>query len=170
MSRAGVQSALRGVKLVAFDFDGVFTDNRVWVFQDGREAVVCSRGDSMGLSLLRRHGIHLVVISTETNPVVRARCRKLKIPAVTGCDDKLAALKRLCRRLGVALEDAAFFGNDINDADCLRAVGLPVVPADAHPAVVPLARLRTRALGGNGAVRELCDRVDAARTTPARGA
>jgi YrbI family 3-deoxy-D-manno-octulosonate 8-phosphate phosphatase len=162
MTRAALQSALRALKLVAFDFDGVFTDNRVWVFQDGREAVACSRGDSMGLSLLRKHGLHLVVISTETNPVVRARCRKLKLPSITGCDDKLTALRRLCQRRGVEMSEVAFFGNDINDAACLGAVGLPVVPADAHPAVVPLARLRTRAPGGNGAGREFCDLVDAA--------
>ncbi len=145
------------IRLVAFDFDGVFTDNMVYVMQDGSEAVRCFRGDGLGLRKLESAGIATVVISTETNPVVTARSRKLKIRCIQSCHDKLHALERVAAELGISLAQTAFVGNDINDLDCLKAVGLPIVVNDAHPDVIPYAKYRTRARGGNGAVRELCD-------------
>ena len=99
--RRGVQARealLRGVELLVLDFDGVMTDNRVLVFEDGREAVLCSRGDGMGLELLRKAGVPVAVISKEINPVVGARCRKLKIPYLQGIEDKLAELARMVAR------------------------------------------------------------------------
>lgn len=145
------------IRLVAFDFDGVFTDNMVYVFQDGSEAVRCFRGDGIGLEKLRALGVDLVIISTETNPVVSARARKLGIPCLQGCKDKRAALEDVARGKGISLAMVAFVGNDINDLACLTAVGLPIVVQDAHQGVVPYGRYRTRALGGQGAVREICD-------------
>ena len=146
-----------GLKLVAFDFDGVFTDNSVYVLEDGREMVRCSRSDGLGVGLLKPLGLELVIISTETNPVVSARARKLGIACVQGCDDKLAALDRLLADKGLERRQAAFLGNDVNDLACLRAVGLPVAVADSHPAILPHVRYRTQAAGGYGAVREFCD-------------
>lgn len=154
------------VRLVAFDFDGVFTDNTVYVFEDGREAVRCSRADGIGLSQLKQAGIATVIISTETNPVVGARARKLGVRCIQGCADKRAALDTLLRELGLTLAQTAFVGNDVNDLPCLSVVGLPVVVADAHPAVVPVARIRTKARGGQGAVREVCDWLTQAAGTP----
>jgi YrbI family 3-deoxy-D-manno-octulosonate 8-phosphate phosphatase len=148
---------LAAVKLVVFDFDGVFTDNTVYVDQDGTETVRCWRSDGLGLGLLRKLGIRMAIISTETNPVVSARSRKLQIECVQGCEDKLAALDELCRRHELKRSQLAFVGNDINDRSCLEAVLLPMVVQDAHASVVPLARYRTEALGGRGAVREICD-------------
>ena len=145
------------VRLVAFDFDGVFTDNTVYVWQDGSEAVRCSRSDGLGLQKLERVRIPAVIISTEINPVVSARSRKLGIRCLQGCQDKLEALGTVVRELGISLSQVAFVGNDINDLPCLEAVGLPIVVRDAHPDVIPYARYRTRALGGHGAVREICD-------------
>jgi len=153
----------RRVRLLAFDFDGVFTDNRVLVLEDGREAVLCSRADGLGLARARAAGLELVVISTETNPVVGARCRKLAIECVQGCTDKLAALRAHARRLGIGLEEVAYLGNDINDLDCLRAVGLPACVADAWPEARAAARLVTARPGGTGAVREFCETVLALR-------
>jgi N-acylneuraminate cytidylyltransferase len=153
---------LQAVQLLALDFDGVMTDNRVLVFEDGREAVLCSRGDGMGLDLLRATGIPILVISKEGNPVVTARCRKLKIPCEQGVADKLPVLERAARERGVALSQVAFMGNDVNDLSCLRAVGLGIAPADAHPQVLRQADLITIAAGGVGAVREVCDLLMAA--------
>lgn len=147
-------------RLVAFDFDGVFTDNMVYVFQDGREAVRCSRGDGLGLQKLARWNIAAVIISTETNPVVSARSLKLGLRAIQGCDDKVLALESITQELGLPLSQVAFVGNDINDLPCLQEVGLPIVVGDAHPDVIPYARYQTRALGGHGAVREVCDLFD----------
>ncbi len=144
-------------RLVAFDFDGVFTDNAVWVMQDGTELVRCWRSDGLGLQQLGRLGLEVVVVSTETNPVVTARCRKLGLRCAQGCKDKLAALQTVAAEEQVPLECVAFVGNDVNDRECLQAVGLPMVVQDAHPDVLPLARWRTLAAGGHGAVREVCD-------------
>ncbi len=163
MTPGGLQAALARVRLVVFDFDGVFTDNTVYVSQDGTESVRCWRGDGLGLARVKEAGVETAVLSTETNPVVDARSRKLAIRCIQGCGDKLAALKILVDELHVALSDVAFVGNDINDLACLSAVGLPIVVHDAHPDVLDAAALRTSAPGGRGAVREVCDRIVAAR-------
>ena len=147
----------RSVRLVVFDFDGVFTDNTVWTDDAGNEWVRSWRGDGLGLEKLRKAGIPAWVLSTETHPVVARRCEKLGIPCRQGLADKGAALQTLATEVGVSLDDVAYIGNDVNDAGCLRVVGVPIVVQDAHPDVLPLARYRTRAAGGFGAVREICE-------------
>ncbi|GAB4420842.1 MAG: hypothetical protein Fur0044_17980 [Anaerolineae bacterium] len=154
---AGLAETMRNIRLVAFDFDGVFTDNAVWVAEDGQEWVRCWRGDGLGLRKLERAGINTVIISTETNPVVSARSRKLQIRCIQGCADKRAALESLMLELELSPAQVAFVGNDINDLPCLTWVELPVVVQDAHPSVLPYARYRTQTPGGYGAVREICD-------------
>lgn len=161
---------LAAVRLVVFDFDGVFTDNAVWVFEDGREAVRCTRADGIGLDMLRRLGIALAIISTETNPVVSARARKLKLRCIQSCADKRAAVAELAAELGVALTETAFVGNDVNDLPALQVVGVPVVVADAHTDVLAHAVLRTHRPGGHGAVRELCDLIAALHAAPGAAA
>lgn len=153
----GLAERLRKVRLVVFDFDGVFTDNMVYVFQDGTEAVRCTRFDGLGLQALRRAGLDLLVLSTETNPIVSVRCRKLGIPCTQACEDKRAALESLLSSKGLVAAQVAYVGNDVNDLACLRLVGVPIVVQDAHPDVWPFAVYRTQALGGHGAVREVCD-------------
>jgi 3-deoxy-D-manno-octulosonate 8-phosphate phosphatase (KDO 8-P phosphatase) len=154
-----VADALSSVQLVAFDFDGVFTDNTVLVNQDGVETVRCWRSDGLGLSRLRGLGVHLVIISTETNPVVTARARKLKLPCQQGVEDKAAAILATCRQLAVDPANVVFVGNDINDIPAFHAVGLPVAVADAYPEVLPHVMYRTHQPGGHGAVREICDLI-----------
>ncbi len=152
-----VQARMRALRLLAFDFDGVFTDNGVYVFQDGHEAVRCFRGDGIGLRRLERLGIEPIIISSEINPVVSARAGKLAIRCVQGVQDKRAALESLAQEMGISLDQVAFVGNDVNDLPCLACVGLPIVVRDAHPDVVPHALYQTRRPGGYGAVREICD-------------
>ena len=147
------------ISAVIMDFDGVFTDNKVVVFQDGREAVLCSRGDGYGLNGLQKTGVPMLVISKEPNPVVAARCAKLKIECIQGIDDKLPVLKAWLVERNLDIRQAVYVGNDTNDAQCLAAVGCGVVPSDAHPDVIPLARLVLNATGGNGALREFCDLI-----------
>lgn len=159
-----IREAILRLKLVVFDFDGVFTDNFVYVFDDGREAVRCSRLDSLGLSHLTRLGIKTAILSKETNAVVKHRAAKLKMPCVQGCDDKEPELLRMIFEQGLQAEEVAYVGNDINDVPCLKIVGLPVVVGDAHPDVVPYAKLQTKALGGKGAIREFCDLVNEVRS------
>jgi len=148
---------VREIRLVVFDFDGVFTDNTVLVFDDGTEAVSCWRGDGLGLRELRAHGLDVYVLSTETNPVVSVRCRKLSVPFTQSCDDKRAALLDLVSEREIELSQVAYVGNDVNDLECLRAVGLPIVVGDAHRSVLGAAKWRTKLPGGRGAVREVCD-------------
>jgi 3-deoxy-D-manno-octulosonate 8-phosphate phosphatase (KDO 8-P phosphatase) len=150
---------LEQVRLAVFDFDGVFTDNRVWVNERGEEALAFSRSDGLGLRRLDEVGVRSLIVSMEENPIVGARARKLRVDRVQGIVDKLSVLRERATEAGVSLEQTAFIGNDINDADCLRAVGCPVVPADAWPEVRPLARWVLSRVGGSGCVREFCDGV-----------
>jgi len=148
---------LRPIELLVFDFDGVFTDNRVYVFEDGREAVACNRGDGMGLSMLKASGLKIAVLSTEQNPVVDARCRKLQLECKHGLTDKAAALTALAREKNVDLNHVVYVGNDVNDLGCMEAAGFAVAVADAHPRALEKADLVLSSRGGAGAVRELCD-------------
>lgn len=148
---------IRQVRLVAFDFDGVFTDNTVYISQDGVESVRCWRSDGLGLKELTRLGLLSVIISTEENPVVTTRSQKLKIRCIQGCPDKRETLDEVAAEHRLSLQQIAFVGNDVNDLCCLEVVGVPIVVNDAHPDVVHAARYRTRTPGGYGAVREVCD-------------
>jgi N-acylneuraminate cytidylyltransferase len=147
------------LRLIVFDFDGVMTDNRVLVHQDGTETVVCDRGDGLGIERLRGRGMNMLVLSKEVNPVVAARCRKLQLPCVQGIDHKAEYLTRHLREESIDPAHVAYVGNDVNDLECLKLVGMPIVVQDAHPSVRSVARLILDAPGGRGAVRELCDRV-----------
>jgi 3-deoxy-D-manno-octulosonate 8-phosphate phosphatase (KDO 8-P phosphatase) len=150
---------LERVRFAVFDFDGVFTDNRVWVSERGEESLAFSRSDGLGLRRLDEVGVHYLIVSMERNPIVGARAEKLGAECVQGIDDKLSILRHHSHTRGVALEQTAYVGNDVNDAECLRVVGLPVVPADAWPEVKPLARWVLSRAGGAGCVREFCDGV-----------
>jgi 3-deoxy-D-manno-octulosonate 8-phosphate phosphatase (KDO 8-P phosphatase) len=160
-----LEPLLERVRLAVFDFDGVFTDNRVYVNERGDEALAFSRSDGLGLRRLDEVGVQYLIVSTEQNPIVGARAEKLRVDCVQGIDDKLAVVRERAAAAGVSLEQAAYVGNDINDADCLRAVGLPVVPADAWPEVQPLAQWVLSRAGGAGCVREFCDAVWEAQRT-----
>ena len=151
--------SLADVRFAVFDFDGVFTDNRVWTNERGEESVACWRGDALGLRRLEEVGVEVLILSTEVNEAVGARGCKIQAEVVQGVADKLPVLRDEVARRGVALENTAYVGNDVNDASCLEAVGLAVVPADAWPDVVPLARLVLTREGGRGCVREFCDAV-----------
>jgi len=160
-----LREAIGKIRLVAFDFDGVFTDNMVYVMQDGSEAVRCFRGDGIGLQKLKDLDIETIIISTESNPVVSSRARKLKIRCLQDCKDKRAALDGVVQEKGISLTEVAFVGNDINDLPCLTSVGLPIVVQDAHHEVIHLALYQTEARGGFGAVREVCDLLEQTLTT-----
>jgi 3-deoxy-D-manno-octulosonate 8-phosphate phosphatase (KDO 8-P phosphatase) len=154
-----LEPLLERVRFAVFDFDGVFTDNRVWVDERGQETLAFSRSDGLGLRRLDEVGVQYLIVSMEQNPVVGARARKLRADCLQGIEDKFAVVRERTAAAGVPLEQVAYVGNDINDAECLRAVGLPVVPADAWPEVKPLARWVLSRAGGTGCVREFCDAV-----------
>ncbi len=149
---------LAPIRLLVLDFDGVLTDNRVLVHQDGSEAVHCHRGDGLGIEILLARGVvDVVVLSKETNPVVAARCRKLRLKCLQGYDDKLSRLRQLAEERGIAASRVAYLGNDVNDLEAMSWCGVAIAVADAYPEVRAAADLVTRLPGGGGAVREVCD-------------
>jgi 3-deoxy-D-manno-octulosonate 8-phosphate phosphatase (KDO 8-P phosphatase) len=154
---------LSTVQLIAFDFDGVFTDNTVYVSQEGIESVCCCRSDGLGLARLRSIGVHAFIVSTETNPVVTVRAQKLKLPCRQGVEDKAEGILEICKELQIDAKNSMFVGNDINDIPAFRSVGFPVAVGDAYPETYPYVMYRTQKNGGYGAVREICDLVYNAR-------
>ncbi len=142
---------------LVLDFDGVFTDNAVYLSQDGTESVRCSRSDGAGLAQLKRLGVPMVVISAEVNPVVTARCKKLDIPCMQGIGDKRPVLMSWLEENHLNPAHAVYIGNDLPDIPCMQAVGCGVAVADAHPRALDAADLILQTPGGHGAIRELID-------------
>ncbi|MEV8092417.1 N-acylneuraminate cytidylyltransferase [Streptomyces nigra] len=143
------------IDAVVLDFDGTQTDDRVLIDSEGREFVAVHRGDGLGIAALRRSGLKLLILSTEQNPVVAARARKLRIPVLHGVDRKDLALKQWCEEQGIAPERVLYVGNDVNDLPCFALAGWPVAVASAHDVVRGAARAVTTAPGGDGAIREI---------------
>ena len=154
---------LCSIELAVFDFDGVFTDNAVYVTETGVESVKCSRSDGLGLFRLKSVGIDALIISTEKNSVVSVRARKLDIECIQGVQNKAEALNKLAHDRSLDLNSVMFLGNDINDIPAFKLVGIPVAVADAYQEVIPYTIHRTKCAGGKGAVREICDEIYFAR-------
>ncbi|MBE0687706.1 MAG: N-acylneuraminate cytidylyltransferase, partial [Anaerolineaceae bacterium] len=145
------------VELVVFDFDGVMTDDRVYVNQDGIEMVAANRRDGMGVNLLQKAGYKMIVLSSEKNPVVEVRCKKLNLPVIQGVEDKSSVLKEYLMDHKINPEHVIYVGNDINDLPCFLEVGCALAVADAHAVALRQADIVLRHNGGQGAVREVCD-------------
>ncbi|WP_062640600.1 N-acylneuraminate cytidylyltransferase [Streptomyces maremycinicus] len=153
--RPGSLPTAADIDAVVLDFDGTQTDDRVLIDSDGREFVSVHRGDGLGIAALRRSGLRMLILSTEQNPVVAARARKLKLPVLHGIDRKDLALKQWCEEQGIAPERVLYVGNDVNDLPCFALVGWPVAVASAHDVVRGAARAVTTLPGGDGAIREI---------------
>jgi len=147
------------ITTIIFDFDGVLTDDRVYVDQEGREMVCCTRRDGIGFDILRKLDLRLFILSTETNPVVARRGEKLKVPVVQGSRDKAADVQKLANEHGFSLSETLFVGNDINDLPAMRACGLSACPADAHPCVKKQATYILETPGGAGVTREILEKI-----------
>ncbi|MCH8996928.1 MAG: acylneuraminate cytidylyltransferase [Proteobacteria bacterium] len=147
------------VSLVVFDFDGVMTDNTVAVSESGEEWVRCNRSDGLGIDRLRDAGIPMIILSTEQSQTVAARAKKLRLEHYQGIGDKGEFLKNYLDERGIAPEEVVYLGNDVNDRDCFELVGCPVAVADAHREIVQRAQIVLNRRGGEGAVRELSDRL-----------
>lgn len=154
---------LNRLKAIVFDFDGVITDNRVLVSENGRESVLCDRGDGLGISNLHRIGLRMLILSKETNRVVRHRARKLHVEVIHGCDEKARSLTGWLEKLAINPSDCAYIGNDINDVECMKFVGLAISPRDAHPRARQYSHWILGSNGGHGAIREFADAVIDAR-------
>ncbi|HAH32816.1 MAG TPA: haloacid dehalogenase [Elusimicrobia bacterium] len=147
--------SLRDLELIVYDFDGVMTDNTALLAADGREFVRVNRSDGMAVGKLSEMGILQIILTSETNPVVDARARKLKLKVLSGIKDKQTALARYCAKNGISLGKVLYIGNDINDLRAMLSVGLPVCPSDAYAEIKAISVLVLKTAGGKGVVREL---------------
>jgi N-acylneuraminate cytidylyltransferase len=149
------------VELVISDFDGVITDNRVWVNEEGTEFAAAYRSDSIGVQLLRAIGIEVMILSSEPNRVVEARARKMGVPVIhgIGIHEKGRVMQDVLEQKNIKAENVIYIGNDINDLPCLELAGWSVAVADAYPEVIRAADFVLSKPGGHGALREVCDLI-----------
>ena len=163
------KNGLESIRAVAMDVDGVLTDGGLWWGPNGEEWKRFCFADIMGVSLARRAGIELALISGEDSPLVDRYAQKMHIQHVTkGCRDKAAALRGFARATGIDLAEICFMGDDINDLAAIEIAGFSAAPANAVHEVLARAKFNTRSSGGNGAVRELIDALLAAKGLNAR--
>ncbi len=148
---------IRKVKLIIYDFDGVMTDNKVYVDQNGKETVQVNRADGLGVSEIKKLGIEQIIISTEKNPVVSVRANKLGINCLQGIENKKEALINYCQRNDYELQYVAYVGNDINDMEAMEIAGSTFCPSDAHESIKNTPDYVLDTKGGDGVVRELLD-------------
>ncbi|HAX70271.1 MAG TPA: hypothetical protein DCY14_11720, partial [Anaerolineae bacterium] len=149
------------VKMIICDFDGVVTDNLVLTDENGKETVSASRSDSMHIKTLREKGVEVMILSSEPNPVVKARAKKMGVEAIhgVGMQDKGRVMREVLEQKKVRAEDVIYIGNDLNDLPCFEIAGWSVAVADAYPEVIRAADCVLTKPGGRGAVRELCEMV-----------
>jgi len=160
---------LADIHTVVFDFDGIFTDNKVWMDQEGRESVRCDRGDGLAFDMIRtfqKQGqlkAQFFILSKESNPVVSARARKLKLDCYHGIGNKLTFMREYLATHFPSMPDPftglVYLGNDLNDLPLMRQAGYGVAPADAHPMVKEIADLVLEQRGGEGFVRAFVERL-----------
>ena len=143
------------IKLIISDFDGVLTDNRVLVDEDGREAVFVNRSDGLAVGMLRKAGIEFIILSTEKNPVVSARARKLNVDCYQGCGNKAQMIKDIITQKELTPENVMYIGNDVNDYEAMLIAGIKAAPSDAYEEIQEIADIITDARGGMGVIREL---------------
>jgi len=150
-----IKPLLKNVKLIVTDFDGVLTDNRVFVNKKGCEAVFCNRSDGLAVNYFKKKGLKVICLSTEKNKVVEQRCTKMGIASYQGIDKKIICLKKILKENRTDKKKCLYMGNDINDLECLQYVGYPVIPSDAAPLLKGFNFYTTNASGGAGVLREI---------------
>ena len=150
---------MKNIKIIVYDFDGIMTDNKVFIDQNGNEMVQVNRADGLGIAEIKKLGIKQIIISTEKNPVVSARALKLGIPCLQGIENKSLALIDYCKNNNIDLENVAYVGNDINDKNVMEIVGIKFCPSDAHESILNISDHILNAKGGGGVIRELLDLI-----------
>ena len=155
---------MKDIRAIALDVDGVLTDGGIWWGPNGEEWKRFHFADIMGVSLARKAGLLITLISGENSPLVDRFAAKFKLTDITkGCTDKEAALRGYAERNGLELSEICFIGDDVNDLGALAIAGVSAAPGDARPAVLSNVSFVAKKNGGNGAVRELIDAILAAR-------
>lgn len=152
-----IKKKIQKIKTVIFDFDGVMTNNTVIVDQTGRESVIVSRADGLGVGILKKLGYELLILSSETNQVVQTRANKLGIKCIHGIDEKDKALAKYVEENNISFIELMYVGNDLNDISAMEMVGCSVCPKDAHCCAKRIADMVLKSPGGNGVVREIAE-------------
>lgn len=159
--RAPRRTMPKTIDLIVCDFDGVVTDNSVITDQDGKESVLASRSDSMHIKTLKEQGVDFLILSSEPNPVVQARAKKMGVESIhgVGMQNKGRVMREALEKRNVKAEHVIYLGNDLNDLPCFEIAGWAVAVADAYPEVIRAADYVLTKKGGHGAIRELCELV-----------
>lgn len=152
-------NAFKDIKLIVYDFDGVMTDNKVILREDGLESVIVNRSDGLAIEIIKEMGILQMILSKENNKVVGSRASKLNISVLQGIHDKKNMLTQYCMEHSIALENVVYIGNDINDVEAMRIVGYPLCPQDAYPEAKAVAKVVLPVSGGSGVVRALLNYI-----------
>ena len=152
-----MKDKIEKIKCLIFDFDGVMTDNKVIVFDDGKEAVICNRGDGQGINILKDLDYKMMILSTETNSVVKFRAEKLGLEVIQGSKNKKKDLLNWLKTQEYSLDEIGYVGNDINDLEVMQVVCLKVSPADAASEILEISDIITKKNGGDGVIRELAN-------------
>ncbi|MDA9120292.1 HAD hydrolase family protein [Opitutales bacterium] len=147
------------IDALVFDFDGVLSDNKVLVHQDGSESVLCNRADGLAFDVLRMLKLPTYILSTETNTVVTQRAKKLKVPVIQGASNKLETLSRLCNEEHYDINKVFFIGNDLNDFHVMKACGYNACPSDSHSKIKQISSHVFSSAGGEGVARELLEEI-----------
>ena len=156
-----MDNLLKKIKLIVYDFDGVMTDNKVYMDENGKEMVQIHRADGLSVSEIKKLGIEQIIISTEKNSVVSLRASKLEIPCLQGIDNKKVTLLEYCENNNIDLQNVAYIGNDLNDKDVMDIAEITFCPADAHDSIKAISDYILKTRGGNGVIRELYDLITA---------
>ena len=151
--------SINDIDVFIFDFDGVLTNNRVHLDQNGREWVTCNRSDGLAFDVLRKINKPVYIFSTEKNPVVTERAKKLKIEVLQGISDKVAAIHELTNKKKYLLSRVFYVGNDLNDFKAMQQCGYTACPSDSHSLIKETARINLASKGGDGVVRELLEDI-----------
>ncbi len=167
-----LKKKLEKIRLLALDFDGTLTVGAYVVFrEDGKESVICSRRDSLGINMLQASGIEAIVISKEINGVVPERCQKMGIKCwhgIKSASSKLQILQSYAKERGLKATEICYGGDDVNDIDCIKWAGFGFTVADGHQLCQKNANFVTKAKGGDGAVREISELILHAQGKPIR--
>tara|TARA_B100000686_G_C16567947_1_gene851314 strand:- start:97 stop:600 length:504 start_codon:yes stop_codon:yes gene_type:complete len=150
---------VKSLDAIVFDFDGVMTDDHVYISEEGKELVRCYRGDGLAIDALRNLGTRLFIISTETNKVVKQRAKKLRIPVIYGVNNKKQTLIDLAAKEKINLAEVLYVGNDLNDYEAMKICGYSACPSNSHPKIKDISQYVLKRNGGSGAVRELVEDI-----------
>ena len=150
---------LENIDLIVYDFDGVMTDNKVLVIEDGKEAVFCSRADGLAVTKIKGMGIPQVILSTEKSMIVDRRAKKLQIKVIQGVEDKKSSLINYCKRRNYDLKKVIYIGNDTNDLEAMKIVGYPLAPQDANGKVKNVSKMIIHSKGGEGVIKDFFENI-----------